>query len=130
MAIKILKLTNGETIMTSVIETKGNNLKVLNPLEIRTQTYSADDDHMNLVAYQWMPMTEDENYMYVNLSHIVAMSNATDELAEYYYSAIKRILFPKEAEEKMIEEKENFMKRAREVREYLNYSANTVKTVH
>ena len=94
MTIQILKLTSSETVMAEVVEVANRIFTILNPLEIRLESHSPTMEKMSMIAYQWMPMTEENNIMYIRESHIIAMSDATQYMAEYYAETIDRILSP------------------------------------
>ena len=116
MPVQVLKLINGETLLTDVLESTDKAITVINPLEIKTES-NYNTTRMNMIAYQWMPMMEEENIMYINKQHIVGMSNATADMQEYYVDAIERILYPKRTEEKEREERQKLMEM---IREYAN----------
>lgn len=90
MSVKILKLTNGETIMADVIDSNDRVVTINNALEVRTESSSRDKMHM--LAHQWLPMEEEENIIYLNYNNIVGMSRASEEMQEYYVSAVTKIL--------------------------------------
>jgi len=116
--IQIIKLTNGETIMTEVLDATDRVVTVLNPLEIKTEQYGKS--RANMVAYLWMPMMEKENLMYIHQGHIVAMSHANQDLIDYYESAIERILYPEDALKRELEEQSQFEELLRAIREQAN----------
>jgi predicted P-loop ATPase/GTPase len=80
--------------MAEVVEVANRIFTILNPLEIRLESHSPTMEKMSMIAYQWMPMTEENNIMYIRESHIIAMSDATQYMAEYYAETIDRILSP------------------------------------
>lgn len=119
MAIQIIKLSNGETIITDVVNATERVLTVINPLEIGRDSISHLSNRMNIIAYAWIPMEEgkDENVMYIHKQHVVGLSNATTEMKEYYNEAVGIIVHGSEV--------------AREEEEYESYAighANTTTT--
>lgn len=125
MPVQILKLTNGETIITDVLEASDRIVTIINPLEIRTEQTSSS--RMSMIAYQWLPMMEEENIMYVHQHHIVGMAHANQDMQEYYVDAIERILFPERVMQREREQAEDLRKLAANITNL----ANTIsKTYH
>jgi len=125
MPVQILKLTSGETIMCDVLDASDRIVTIINPLMIETEQVGGT--RMNMVAYQWLPMMEEENIMYIHQHHIVGMAHANQDMQEYYVEAIERILFPKRARERELERAEEWKKLADSLELMAN---NTSKIYH
>ena len=88
--------------MTDVLDATDRVVTIVNPLEIRTETLG--NNRMNMVAYAWLPMVEDENIMYLHQQHIVGMAHANEDMQEYYVDALQRILHPEDLRKQEREE--------------------------
>jgi hypothetical protein len=98
MTVQILKLTNGDTLLTDVLDSDEKVLTIVNPIELITET-NGRNATATLLAHQWLPLFEEENIMYLNQAHVVGVAKATEDMQEYYVSAITQILHPEKAEE-------------------------------
>jgi predicted ATPase len=125
MPVQILKLSNGETILCDVIDASDRIVTIINPLEIKTER-GASESRMNMIAYQWLPMMEDENIMYIHQAHIVGMAHANSDMQEYYVEAIERILFPERAWERELKEREELYEKIKQVAKQANTKNETV----
>lgn len=92
MAIELLKLVNGETIMADVIGTRGYNVDVLNPIEIRVEQRSGGKAVM--IGVQWLPLVEDENIVSLDTQHIVATMVINEDMREMYYEVLDYLIRP------------------------------------
>ena len=92
MAIELLKLVNGETIMADVIGTRGYNVDVLNPIEIRVEQRTGGKAVM--VGVQWLPLIEDENIVSLDTQHIVATMAINEDMREMYYEVLDYLIRP------------------------------------
>ncbi len=92
MAIELLKLVNGETIMADVIGTRGYNVDVLNPIEIRVEQRSGGKAVM--IGVQWLPLVEDENIVSIDTQHIVASMAINEDMREMYYEVLDYLIRP------------------------------------
>ena len=92
MAIELLKLVNGETIMADVIGTRGYNVDVLNPIEIRVEQRSGGKAVM--IGVQWLPLVEDENTVSLDTQHIVATMAINEDMREMYYEVLDYLIRP------------------------------------
>jgi hypothetical protein len=124
MTVQVLKLTSGETLLTDVINETSDTLTVINPLEIRTE-YS-NRSRMNMIAYQWLPMMEEENIMYISHNHIIGMAYASQDMQEYYIDVVQRILESEDVDEE--KEKEEFMEKVKQL--YTEMANTDTKSVH
>ena len=104
ITVQMIKLTSGETVVADVVEEKPNSLIVTNPLEIKTE--HSGRSRGTLIAMQWLPLFEDENYMTIQKMHIIGMATASDEMIEYYVNAIDNILNPDKLYERAKDDEE------------------------
>jgi hypothetical protein len=121
--IHILKLTNGDTILTEIGDADEKTLQAINPLELRTEPYGRNQ--ANMVANQWLPLVENPTIIYLSQSHIVGTMRANEELVDFYEHAIESVLYPKEETKRHREEREFYEKMLAAVR-----AANTNGVVH
>lgn len=122
MSIQIIKLSNGETIVTEVLKETEEYMMILNPLEIRTEHTGRSKG--SLVALQWLPMFEEENKVAIQKFHVVGLAHASDEIIEYYINAIDNILNP----DKLYERAKNDDELLDKLTDPVNY-ANTNSTM-
>ena len=92
MAIELLKLVNGETIMADVLEFRGFNVDVMNPIEIRVEQRSGGKAVM--IGVQWLPLVEDENIVSLDTQHIVASMAINEDMREMYYEVLDYLIRP------------------------------------
>ena len=126
MSIQFIKLSNGETIIADVLNMTDKRLTVLNPIEVSIKGVS-DDSKASMVAYQWLPLIEDENIIEINMFHIVAVADASIRIKEYYVDVIDQYLYPEKHEEAEQQELDKY----RQILKQLQDAANTeMKVVH
>jgi len=124
LSIQILKLISGETIATEVVETGDHVVKVLNPIEIRTESYGRTKATM--VAYQWLPLVEKENIMFIQERHILGMAFAGEDMCEYYNNVVKEMLSPQKRTVKDTDEEKEFYEKLLEIARNANTNNITV----
>jgi len=124
--IQILKLVNGDTILTEVVGADDKILTINNPLELRTEP-SLTSNRANMIANQWLPMMEKRNIIYLSQSHIVGTMPANEDMIDYYNHAIEVILFPEEARLREEQERAEYQKLLEGLREM---AANTNGVLH
>jgi predicted P-loop ATPase/GTPase len=125
MPVQILKLTNGETILCDILDATDKVVTIINPLQIKTEP-SSSGTRMNMVAYQWLPMMEEENIMYIHQAHIVGMAHANEDMQEYYVDALEKILFPERSYEKELRERQEFYEKIKQIAKQANTKSETV----
>jgi hypothetical protein len=126
MSIQFIKLSNGETIIADVLNMTDKRLTVLNPIEVSIKNVS-DESKASMVAYQWLPLIEDENIIEINMFHIVAVSDASIRVKEYYVDVVDQYLYP----EKHEQEEQQELDKYRQILKELQNAANTdMKVVH
>jgi len=126
MPVQILKLTSGETIMCDVLDASDRIVTIVNPLQIKTEEYGGT--RMNMIAYMWLPMLEEENIMYIHQQHIIGMAHAGSDMQEYYVNAIERILFPERAYEQELRDRQELYEKIKEIA--AEHANTEMKTVH
>jgi hypothetical protein len=124
--IQFIKLANGETVLADVLGTTEKTLTVLNPIEVSIKGVSTAE-RASMIGYQWLPLLEDENIIDINTFHIVAVSEASIEVKEFYVDVVDQYLYP----ERYKEDEEEQIDRYREILEEIKAAANTeAKVVH
>lgn len=98
ISLQLIKLTNGDTVVTDVVEETETALLVNNPLEIRTERNAGRS--ASLLAYQWFPLLEEDNFMTIQKAHIVGMAPAAEEMADYYITALDRMIYDHDEDKK------------------------------
>ena len=99
---KIIKLTNGETILCDVQHMDDISVAVLNPLMLDLAE-NPNNGRPMLYATSWVPLTEDINVVDIKAGHVIAMATISDEIDLYYRKSLKTFL----AEEEEIVEEED-----------------------
>ena len=121
--IQFIKLTNGETIIADVLGITEKAVTVLNPIEVSIKGVSSAVK-ASMVGYQWLPLLEDENIIDINSFHIVAISDASIKVKEFYVDVVDQCLYPEKYEQ---EEDNSYAEMLRQIQA----AANTeLKTVH
>jgi len=121
--IQFIKLTNGETIIADVLGITEKAVTVLNPIEVSIKGVSSAVK-ASMVGYQWLPLLEDENIIDINSFHIVAISDASIKVKEFYVDVVDQYLYPEKYEQ---EEDNSYAEMLRQIQA----AANTeLKTVH
>ena len=96
--IQFIKLTNGETIIADVLGATDRTMTVLNPIEVSIKGVSTAHK-ASMVGYQWLPLLEDENIIDISMLHIVAVSEASIQVKEFYVDVVDQYLYPEKYEE-------------------------------
>jgi hypothetical protein len=124
--IQFIKLANGETLIADVLGETDYNVTVLNPIEVSIKGVSSET-RASMIGYQWLPLLEDENIIDIKSKHVIAMSDASIEVKEFYVDVVDQYLYPEKYEE---QERETIDKYAEMLRQ-IKAAANTeLKTVH
>ena len=124
--IKFLKLTNGETVLADVLGVTERFVTVLNPIEVSIKGVSTAQK-ASMVGYQWLPLLEDENIIEVSSMHVIALSDASIEVKEFYVDVVDQYLYPEKYEAHEQETLDKYSEMLRQIQSM----ANTVnKSVH
>ena len=126
MSIQFLKLTNGETILADVLGKTDRYVTILNPIEVSIKGVSTAQK-ASMVGYQWLPLLEDENIIEVSSMHVIALSDASIEVKEFYVDVVDQYLYPEKYEAHEQETLDKYTEMLRQIQSM----ANTVnKSVH
>ena len=124
--IKFLKLTNGETVLADVLGVTERFVTVLNPIEVSIKGVSTAQK-ASMIGYQWLPLLEDENIIEVSTSHVIALSDASIQVKEFYVDVVDQYLYP----EKYEYEEQQEVDKYKQMLEAIKNAANTeMKVVH
>ena len=126
MSIQFLKLTNGETILADVLGQTDRYVTILNPIEVSIKGVSTAQK-ASMVGYQWLPLLDDENIIEVSSMHVIALSDASIEVKEFYVDVVDQYLYP----EKYQAHEQETLDKYTEMLRQIQSMANTVnKSVH
>ena len=126
MSIQFLKLTNGETILADVLGQTDRYVTILNPIEVSIKGVSTAQK-ASMVGYQWLPLLDDENIIEVSSMHVIALSDASIEVKEFYVDVVDQYLYPEKYEAHEQETLDKYTEMLRQIQSM----ANTVnKSVH
>lgn len=124
--IQFIKLANGETILADVLGITDRMVTVLNPIEIGIKGVSSAQK-ASMVGYQWLPLIEDENIIDISVMHVIAISDASIQVKEFYVDVVDQYLYP----EKYEQEEEETIEKYAEMLKQIKAAANTEnKVVH
>ena len=124
--IQFIKLTNGETLIADVLGETDYNVTVLNPIEVSIKGVSSASK-ASMIGYQWLPLLQDENIIDIKSRHVIAISDASIEVKEFYVDVVDQYLYP----EKYAEQEQETIDRYTEMLNQIKAAANTtLKTVH
>jgi hypothetical protein len=124
--IQFIKLTNGETIIADVLGETDYNVTVLNPIEVSIKNVSSSMK-ASMIGYQWLPLLEDENIIDIKSRHVIAISDASIEVKEFYVDVVDQYLYP----EKYAEQEQETIDKYAEMLNQIRAASNTsLKMVH
>ena len=124
--IQFIKLANGETILADVLGITDRMVTVLNPIEIGIKGVSSAQK-ASMVGYQWLPLIEDENIIDISVMHVIAISDASIQVKEFYVDVVDQYLYP----EKYEEEEQEAIDKYKQMLQQIQTIANTEnKVVH
>jgi hypothetical protein len=124
--IQFIKLTNGETLIADVLGETDYNVTVLNPIEVSIKNVSSSMK-ASMIGYQWLPLLEDENIIDIKLRHVIAISDASIEVKEFYVDVVDQYLYP----EKYAEQEQETIDKYAEMLNQIRAASNTsLKMVH
>ena len=124
MITVIVKLTSGETILARQSYRSNDKITVVDPLKIEFITdYSGPAMH----STYWIPLTDEEISIDIDMSHVIISIQAPVDLAEFCSKSIIQVKkADKEANKKDIEEK---VKDA--IKQFTKHHSNTSSwTIH
>ena len=87
ISYKVIKLTNGETIIASLTADNNKDIEIQNPLLMtivsqRTDIRRGDNDSLNLS--RWIEPYTEQKYFNIRKSTIITMASASIGLSRYY----------------------------------------------
>ena len=94
ISYKVIKLTNGETIIASLVSDNGKDIEIQNPLLMtivtqRTGYERGDNDSLNLS--RWIEPKKKKKYFDIRKSTIITMANVSVGLSRYYEYFLQKL---------------------------------------
>ena len=89
MLCKVLKLTNGDTLIGNVVEESRGYIEVHRPMRVVLVPRIADDHTFSLTMMKWDPLTNFDLPSRIFKQSIVSVSEATSEIIRVYGEAYK-----------------------------------------
>ncbi len=89
MLCKVLKLTNGDTLIGNVVEESRGFIEVHRPMRVVLVPKTADDHSFSLSMMKWDPLTNFDLPSRIFKQSIVSVSEATSEIIRVYGEAYK-----------------------------------------
>ena len=89
MLCKVLKLTNGDTLIGNVVEESRGFIEVHRPMRVVLVPKTADDHTFSLSMMKWDPLTNFDLPSRIFKQSIVSVSEATSEIIRVYGEAYK-----------------------------------------
>ena len=89
MLCKVLKLTNGDTLIGNVVEESRGYIEVHRPMRVVLVPRIADDHTFSLSMMKWDPLTNFDLPSRIFKQSIVSVSEATSEIIRVYGQAYK-----------------------------------------
>ncbi len=89
MLCKVLKLTNGDTIIGNVVEESRGYIEVHRPMKVVLVPRMSDDHMFSLSMMKWDPLTNFDLPSRIFKQSIVSVSEATSEIIRIYGEAYK-----------------------------------------
>ena len=89
MLCKVLKLTNGDTLIGNVVEESRGYIEVHRPMRVVLVPRISDDHTYSLSMMKWDPLTNFDLPSRIFKQSIVSVSEATSEIVRVYGEAYK-----------------------------------------
>jgi hypothetical protein len=89
MLCKVLKLTNGDTLIGNVVEESRGYIEVHRPMRVVLVPRMSDDHMFSLSMMKWDPLTNFDLPSRIFKQSIVSVSEATSEIIRIYGEAYK-----------------------------------------
>jgi len=92
VTVSIIKLSSGETVMAEVLsyDEETYDLEVLNPLQL-SMVEDLETHKMQMFSSSWIPLFGEKTTVEIRFIHIIAVSEATDDMIEYYYGSLQEM---------------------------------------
>ena len=142
ISYKVIKLTNGETIIASLVADNGKDIEIQNPLLMtivtqRTGYERGDNDSLNLS--RWIEPHTEQKYFKITKSSIVTTAVASIGLSSYYEYFLKKLHIWQDTnkefefetyEEEDYNEEDNYEDLVNSILDLLNSIESNGKTIH
>ena len=89
MLCKVLKLTNGDTLIGNVVEESRGYIEVHRPMRVVLVPRISDDHTFSLSMMKWDPLTNFDLPSRIFKQSIVSVSEATSEIVRVYGEAYR-----------------------------------------
>ena len=89
MLCKVLKLTNGDTLIGNIVEESRSYIEVHRPMKVNIVLKNSDDDTFSLSMMKWDLLTNFDLPSRIFKQSIVSVSEATSEIIRVYGEAYK-----------------------------------------
>lgn len=93
MNVKLLKLANGEDLVTEVIDNSGGLVLIKNPLRIVMMPSKADPKMPSVGLAPWAEFSEDKEIV-LDKNHVLCIMNPITEFINQYNSIFGGIVLP------------------------------------
>ena len=89
MSIEIVKLINGETLLTEVTFEDETHLHIIDPVQITVHTRK--DASPICISTIWVPLTKEVNLFHIKQSAIMLKSEVDEDMITYYNRCLETI---------------------------------------
>ncbi|MDA8977557.1 hypothetical protein N9F71_00890 [bacterium] len=89
MSIEIVKLINGETLLTEVTFEDETHLHIIDPVQITVHTRK--DASPICICTIWVPLTKEVNLFHIKQSAIMLKSEVDEDMITYYNRCLETI---------------------------------------
>ena len=105
MAISIIKLSSGETVIADVLsyDDETYDLEVNNPLQL-TMTEDLQSHKMQMFTSSWIPLFGEDTVVEIIFGHIITVAVATKDMIDYYYSSLEEMRIKEGRKQELTEE--------------------------
>jgi len=105
MAISIIKLSSGETVIADVLsyDEETYDLEVNNPLQL-TMTEDLQSHKMQMFTSAWIPLFGEDTVVEIIFGHIITVAVATEDMIDYYYSSLEEMRIKEGRKQELTEE--------------------------
>lgn len=103
--ISIIKLSSGETVICDVLsyDEETNNVNVLNPLQL-SMVEDLETFKMQMFASAWIPLFGNNTEIEIAEAHIIAITEATEDMVNYYYDSLDEMKIKEGKKEQITDE--------------------------
>ena len=101
MLCKVLKLTNGDTLIGNVVEESRGYIEVHRPMKVVLVPRMSEDHMFSLSMMKWDPLTNFDLPSRIFKQSIVSVSEATSEIIRVYGEAYKEFQLREEEEDEI-----------------------------